>query len=354
MERRLGWDVGGAHLKAALFENGRLVGVWQEPSPLWRGLEHLDTALDRILAATGSVERHHLTMTGELADIFPDRASGVRVLCERLAARLGGELLVHAGPRGLLPPADAARHPALVGSANWHASAGFVADTVDTALFVDMGSTTTDIVPIAGGAVCNAGYTDSERLACGELVYQGFTRTSLMAVARSVPFKGRVAPLMAEHFATMADAARLAGHLDEADDQMPSADGRDKTPPHSRARLARMLGVDAADGIDEDWRAVAQALTEAQLRLVHDAASLVLSRGELAPEAPLVIAGTGRPLLRRLAQRLDRGVVDFADLADCRSGLREAASRAAPAVALAHMSRAAQRAAREMPVRPSA
>ncbi len=341
MERRLGWDVGGAHLKAALFENGRLVGVWQEPSPLWRGLEHLDTALDRILAATGGVERHHLTMTGELADIFPDRASGVRLLCERLAARLGGELLVHAGPRGLLPPADAARHPALVGSANWHASAGFVADTVDTALFVDMGSTTTDIVPIAGGAVCNAGYTDSERLACGELVYQGFTRTSLMAVARSVPFKGRVAPLMAEHFATMADAARLAGHLDEADDQMPSADGRDKTPAHSRARLARMLGVDAADGTDEDWRAVAQALTEAQLRLVHDAASLVLSRGELAPEAPLVIAGTGRPLLRRLAQRLDRGVVDFADLADCRSGLREAASRAAPAVALAHTSRAA-------------
>lgn len=335
MERRLGWDVGGAHLKAALFENGRLVGVWQEPSPLWRGLEHLDSALDRILAATGAVQRHHLTMTGELADIFQDRASGVRLLCQRLAARLGEELLVHAGPRGLLSAADAARHPEQVGSANWHASAAFIAHTVETALFLDMGSTTTDIVPIAGRAVRNAGYTDSERLACGELVYQGFTRTSLMAVARAVPFQGRMAPLMAEHFATMADAARLAGHLDEEDDQMPTADGRDKTPAHSRARLARMLGADAADGSDEDWRGVAQALTEAQLRLVHDALSLVLSRGDLAPDAPLVIAGTGRPLLRRLAQRLDRGVIEFADLADCRPGLREAASRAAPAVALA-------------------
>lgn len=335
MERRLGWDVGGAHLKAALSENGRIVGVWQEPSPLWRGLEHLDSALARILAATGPGGRHHLTMTGELADIFEDRASGVRQLCECLAARLDGDLLVYAGPRGLLPPPEAARQPDTVGSANWHASAAFVAGALDAALFLDMGSTTTDIVPVAGGAVRNGGYTDSQRLASGELVYQGFTRTSLMAVARAVPFKGRQAPLMAEHFATMADAARLAGYLTEADDQMPSADGRDKTPVHSRARLARMLGVDAADGTHEDWRMVAQALSEAQLRRIHDAVSTVLSRGDTPPEAPLVIAGIGRPLLRRLAQRLDRGVIDFADLVDCRSGLREAASRAAPVVSLA-------------------
>ena len=51
--------------------------------------------------------------------------------------------------------------------------------------------------------------------------------------------------------------------------------------------------------------------------------------------APVVVAGTGRPVLKRLAARLDRGVVDFPDLFDCPSELRDAVCRAAPAAALA-------------------
>ncbi|WP_246160686.1 hydantoinase/oxoprolinase family protein [Aureimonas fodinaquatilis] len=335
MTRRLGWDVGGAHLKAALHDEGRIVGVWQEPSPLWLGLDHLETALTNILAQTGPVAAHRLTMTGELADIFPDRLAGVQQLTHCLERRLGPDLAIYAGEKGLVPPQRATEFAALVGSANWHASAALVASRLQQGLLVDMGSTTTDIVPVSGGQICNIGYTDAERLAAGELVYQGFTRTSLMAVALNVPFRGRAAPVMAEHFATMADAQRLIGNFDETDDQMPSADGRDKSQAASRARLARMLGHDADDATSEEWTAVAGAFAEAQLRRIHDAALQVLSRGDIAADAPLILAGSGRPLLRRLAARLDRGVVDFADLADCRATLREAASRAAPAVALA-------------------
>ena len=61
----------------------------------------------------------------------------------------------------------------------------------------------------------------------------------------------------------------------------------------------------------------------------------MLSRGELSDDAPVVVAGAGRSVLKRLAARLDRGVVDFADLLDCRSDLRDATCRAAPAAALA-------------------
>ncbi len=335
MARRLGWDVGGAHLKAALFDGGRIVGVWQQPSPLWQGLGHLDTALDAILALAGDVPEHRLTMTGELADIFDSRADGVARLAARLAERLGPTLSIYAGPAGFVGAEAAARHFAMVGSANWHASAALAAQALPEAMLIDMGSTTTDIVPVGGGQVRNHGYTDSERMAAGELVYQGFTRTSLMAVANRVPFDGRTVPLMAEHFATMADAQRLAGQLDEGDDQMPTADGRGKTPAASRARLARMLGLDAQDADDAQWRGVAQAFVEAQLRRLHDAALQVLSRQPVGPDAPLVLAGIGRPLLARLADRLGRGIVDFGDLTEVPSALRAAASRAAPAVALA-------------------
>ena len=81
----------------------------------------------------------------------------------------------------------------------------------------------------------------------GELVYTGFTRTFLFGVASSAPVRGRLTPLMNEYFASIADVHRILGVLDEKDDKHPSADGKEKTVAGSIARLARMVGRDAAD-----------------------------------------------------------------------------------------------------------
>src|SRR6185503_1671515 len=95
-----------------------------------------------------------------------------------------------------------------VASANWHATASLTARARQDALFIDMGSTTTDIIPIAGGKVVARGATDAARMQAGELVYTGATRTFLMAVTGRVPFKGAWVPVMAEYFGSMADAHR--------------------------------------------------------------------------------------------------------------------------------------------------
>ncbi|WP_245413573.1 hydantoinase/oxoprolinase family protein [Mangrovicella endophytica] len=338
MARTLGFDVGGAHLKAALAEGKRILRVWQLPTPIWTGLEHLDRALETILSeatASGPIARHAVTMTGELSDIFADRAEGVERLTGILAGRLGEELAIYAGPDGFVAPDAATRHVRSIGSANWHASAALAAASLDEALFVDMGSTTTDIIPVSGGKVCAAGYTDAERLLTGELIYQGYTRTALMAVAAHVPVDGRATAVMNEYFATMADVQRLTDTLDEADDLHPAADGKAKTVAGSQARLARMVGRDAAESADEAWERLAWVFAEAQLRHLHDGVLQVLSRLILSDEAPVVIAGTGRPVLRRLAARLNRGVVDYSDLFDCARDAREALSRAGPAAAVA-------------------
>ena len=43
----IGWDVGGAHLKAALLgPDGALQQVLQVPCPLWRGLHELELAIE--------------------------------------------------------------------------------------------------------------------------------------------------------------------------------------------------------------------------------------------------------------------------------------------------------------------
>ena len=47
----IGWDVGGAHLKAALLNaEGHLVKVLQVPCALWHGLNELETAIDEVLS----------------------------------------------------------------------------------------------------------------------------------------------------------------------------------------------------------------------------------------------------------------------------------------------------------------
>jgi probable H4MPT-linked C1 transfer pathway protein len=334
----LGLDLGGAHLKAALAQDGRVLMVRQVPCRLWEGLDRLGPAFDAALAGLPQPGRVALTMTGELADLFADRASGVRALIGAVQARFAGTpLTIWAGREGFLGPDSAAARPAAVASANWLATATLVARRLGDGLLVDIGSTTTDILPLAGGEVRCAAHADAGRLASGELVYQGLTRTPAMAIAAAAPFAGRMVPLMNEHFATAADLWRLLGKLGEAHDQHPAADNGPKTAEASARRLARMLGADLADADMAAWRHLAAFLAEAQLRRIEDACRLVLSRQPLPPDAPLVGAGCGRPLVAELARRLGR---PWRDLGSLLPGAPADAATSAPALAVALLAEA--------------
>jgi probable H4MPT-linked C1 transfer pathway protein len=332
----IGWDIGGVHLKAARAESGRIVKAVQLSAPLRGGVELLTTAFGRAKDELGGAERHVATMTGELADTFASRAEGVECLAMLAARELSGApLSIYAGPAGYVAPEAAQKHAVLVASANWHACASYVASRCRDALFIDMGSTTTDVIPIVGGLVAARGYTDAERLATCELVYGGLVRSFLMAGAERVPFRGAWTTLINENFANMADVNRILGALPDGADQMPTADGREKTPAASRARLARMVGRDAADADDWQWRGLARWLAEAQLHAVADGAMLVLSRANLDPDAPVVGAGTGIAVIAELARRLGRAYVPFEGLLDAPPAVRTRASHCAPAAALA-------------------
>ncbi len=332
-----GWDIGGAHIKVVQVDGaGCLRRAIQRPCTLWRGLEHLETALAALDDELLGSALHGVTMTGELVDLFADRAEGVGRLIEAMQAHYpGGRLRFYAGEAGFLSPHGAAAAPRQVASANWHATARYLAEACGAGLLVDIGSTTTDIIPFANGKVRAAGYTDEERLVVEELVYTGATRTPVMALAASVPFGGARQRLMAEYFATAADVHRLTGELPEDADQHPTADGRGKSEGESAARLARMLGRDLDSAGMAHWQHLARHLAERQRRLIQDAIERVLSRATLPEEAPFIGAGVGRFLLPELARRLGRGCRDFAELMRGEAGLREWAARAAPAAAVA-------------------
>ncbi|MFL6622829.1 MAG: hydantoinase/oxoprolinase family protein [Sulfurifustaceae bacterium] len=338
-----GWDLGGAHLKAAAVNgDGSVERVIVLPCPLWLGMHHLEAAAAEALALLkGGSRRHALTLTGELADIFRDRREGVRTLVQFMAARLPDkELLVYAGSAGFCAPDAVAQRPEQVASANWLAAATYTASRLACGLFVDIGSTTTDIVLVSAGRVHNRGYTDHERLHYEEIVYTGAVRTPVAALAERVPFAGEWMPLMAEQFATTADVHRLTSALPANADLLPAADNGPKTMEGSARRLARMIGFDGDAAPLIAWRRLACYVSELQLRRVQAACERALSRGVVQDPVPIIGAGVGRFLAQQLSVRLRSSYVDFGSLVQAAElAERTRAADCAPAVAVAQLAR---------------
>ncbi len=333
----IGWDLGGAHIKAArLGSGGRVERVAQLPCALWRGLAELHTALDLALTELGTAETHAVTMTGEMADLFPSRAEGVRTLVAEMDKRCGaGDLRFFNTSAGFCSADEAVNTPLRVASANWLASAAVVAAFEPNALFVDVGSTTTDLIPIRGGRIRVRGRDDATRLVSGELVYAGVVRTPVMAMAETVPFGGVRVPLIAEWFAAAADVYRLTRQLPEGADQHPTADGGEKSIAGSARRLARMIGRDVESADLEHWRDLASWLAGAQAQRLQTAAERLLSDEPLPPDAPVIAAGVGRFLATDLARALGCRVVEFGALLPARADQRDRVSDCAPAAAVA-------------------
>jgi len=346
MQSIIGWDIGGAHLKGARCEDGRIVKVVQVASPLWLGLDELHRAFAEAKAILGDADHHVATMTGELADAFASREAGVSGLAQIAAADLQTQdIRFYAGAKGFVALADVAGHFADIASANWHASASLIGLTHHNALFVDMGSTTTDLISIIDAKVKTLGTTDASRLAHGELVYAGVVRSFLMSSgARFVPFEGRWVPLMNEWFASTSDIYRVLGELPEEADLMATADNAPKTIEASAIRIARMLGYDGHEYDLPAWQRLAAYFAEVQLRDLTDGCHLILSRGEIATDAPIIGAGAGRFVVKRLAQRLQRAFIDYADLIPTSAEVKEKAPDCAPACAVALLAASALRA----------
>ena len=314
-----GWDIGGAHVKACLLADGALRDVAQWPCPLWQGMEHLDAALalarSRWAGDWDAGLDHAATMTGEMVDLFPDRGQGVARIADRLAQSLGGSLRLFDADGDWRAPHEAAECWRGIASANWQATARVLAARVGDGVLVDIGSTTTDLIPLRAGRVAAQGASDAERLATGELVYQGVVRTPLCALGPRVRWRGASVNVMNEFFATSADVYRLTGELDPAHDQAASADGRGKDAGATRQRLARMVGRDALEASPSEWLALALWWKDAQLAEIEAQLLRVCAGAGLDGAAPLIVAGCGAFLGAELARRTGRPSFRYADVA---------------------------------------
>lgn len=300
----IGWDVGGAHLKAVLLDqSGQVLAATQVFCPLWRGLRELEFAIDHILLEFGA-DRHVVTMTGELADIFPDRCAGVQQIAATMSAKLQGRVSYFAGRQGFVPHEAVAQHWADIASMNWYASVAYVAQRANRALFVDIGSTTTDIAMIENGQPHIQGYTDAARMQSDELVYTGVVRTPLMVMAQKIPFAGTMTNVAAEYFATAADVYTLTSELNPAENMAETADGADKSIEACACRIARMVGCDTADAPLSTWIELAAAFKNTQLSQIRQALQKHMHLFHDRKDLQLIGAGTGTFLAAQLASML--------------------------------------------------
>ena len=331
----LGWDIGGANLKVALVgDDGQSEpAVAEQPFPLWRDPDGLAAVLAKTAGRVGGardIRAMAVTMTAELADCFATKREGVAFVLDALRAAFPGvEQWVYGVDGRFRSAAEARQRPLEVAAANWKASGTLVARTFPDALFLDVGSTTTDIIPIVAGTVAVEGTTDPARLLSGELVYTGALRTPVCAIVRSVPFERRRCRIAAEHFAVAADVHRWLERIDDAGYVCETPDGRGRSRAESGARIARMIGADLEMLGPADITAIAAHVARAQLRQIKSGIRQVMRR--LGPAAPrvAVLAGQGTFLARPAAEELGLTARDLAD------EMGRAAARAAPAAAVA-------------------
>jgi probable H4MPT-linked C1 transfer pathway protein len=325
----IGWDIGGVNTKVARAELGRLVAVRQHPYELQRAPHALVAVLRELAAAVGAdATAHAVTMTAELSQMFRTKAEGVSFVLDAVEAAFPRALIRVFGVDGAFREiADARERPLVVAAANWAATAAVVGASHPDAILVDVGTTTTDIIPIVAGRVVPRGVTDPSRLASGELVYTGALRTPVEAVVSEVPVAGVMTGVSAEGFALVGDVHVWRGDLIPADYTVMPPDGRPVTRESAGERIRRVVCADRDLLDDSAVTVMAEAIALAQIERIASAISRVATRHPSPTTA--VVTGLGAFLGEAAARLAGLTIIPLS------AELGGPAARCAPAAAVA-------------------
>lgn len=314
-----GWDVGGANIKVARHLGGSLCpSTIERVFPLWREPRRLAGILSEMAREFGEPDGvMGVTMTAELADCFETKREGVSVVLDAFEEAFPGIPIRVFGVDGSFRTIPEARvQPLSVAAANWMATATIAARECPDAVLIDVGSTTTDIVPLVAGRVAALGRTDMDRLREGELVYTGAIRTPVCAILDVVSLGGRPYRVASEVFAIAADAHRWLGLFGEAGYASETPDGGGRDREAASRRLARMVCADREMLDDDAIDRIAIAVVDAQVRAIRGGIEQVLERAGCPAGSTALSIGRGAYLGRTAAEAAGLRVGDDVALPD--------------------------------------
>ncbi|QDT58170.1 hypothetical protein SV7mr_06590 [Stieleria bergensis] len=350
----LGVDLGGANLKYVSLEGRAHCTAF----PMWTDYQRLASQLQLDLQEHYP-GRHQVaaTMTGELADCFVDRQQGVDHIAQALvsackALHWPAPAFYHVDGT-FHDEAETRAHCDRAAASNWHGLANFVAkvsrwDAVEclsdlmqqltaaptsahsTALLIDIGSTTSDLIPLKNGDIASSSATDFDRLKERSLVYLGCQRTAVCSLIEQLPFAGTMVPVMRELFATMDDVRLLTGHQAENNHDFDSADGKARGRLEAANRMARMIGLDHRNVSMQDAESMAHHIHQQAQSVLTAAIDTLIANEQTTENAIWLISGHGMDLLSEArSKHSGTRMVSLQDI------LGPEVSRSAPAFAIA-------------------
>ena len=304
----LGFDIGGANTKAAYLRSRMgLVTEFRTASeyfPFWKRdmqqLRDLLVTIKHTLAGSVKIDSVVVTMTAELSDIFPTKRDGVfQILDAVVDAFESTHIWVLDTDANLKSIEEAKEEPLKVASANWVATGWMVAQHIRDCVIIDVGSTSTSIIPVINGKIAAKGKTDLEKLIAGELVYTGSLRTNIATIVQKIPLRDGLARVSSELFAQSGDVHLILRHIAEAEYTSDTADGRDQNRANSLARLARTICADSKMLTESELIDIAKYIYDQQLQQIAEGITQVYSN--LGPNAkasiPAVVTGLGKDFL---------------------------------------------------------
>jgi probable H4MPT-linked C1 transfer pathway protein len=338
----IGLDIGGANTKAALItsQNGKLqsVKVIVEYFPIWKESQNLVSMLSTLAKQLkiGQLDALGVTMTAELSDAYVTKREGVHQILASVKQAFPNQPIFVLDTQSKMISIKAAEEtPLSVAAANWVATGWLISQKISDCIIVDVGSTSTSIIPILNGRVVANGKTDLDKLLFGELVYTGSLRTNVAAMVNHIPVKGGVAGVSSEFFALSADVHLVLGNISEKQYICETADGRGKTLSEALARLARVVCADTEMLTQQEIFNIAKYIYNQQIQQVSECLAKVYKNMEtqIPSKIPVVVTGLGKDFIARAAAEKN-GIGMIIDLA---SLIHNDAAYATPAFGVALM-----------------
>lgn len=313
----VGLDIGGANIKAVKLKyvNGRVsvTNSIREYFPIWiRGRESLVPKLREIrerLRVRAGEYVVSATMTAELSDIYRFKREGVEDIVnsvQKVYDDSANMFFINVYGK-LVSAKEALNDPLNIASANWAASGWYLSKLYKNCILIDIGSTTTTIVPIVNGKINVKGYNDPEKLAYGELVYLGVLRTNVVAITDKIPYKGLLARVSSEKFALSGDVFLVLGKIREKEYTTETADGRGISFKECVERLSRIPCGDIEILSKQETIEIARYIYERAVFRIFEALLQVktrlISEGSVVEKFPIIVAGLGEFLAEEAAKR---------------------------------------------------
>ncbi|WP_458403028.1 hydantoinase/oxoprolinase family protein [Methanobrevibacter sp.] len=305
--RIAGFDIGGANTDLAVidFEDGEIRNIEVDFAylPMWSNNDDLSGVLVDLIekiCPLNEIDAVGVSMTAELVDAYDTKKDGVLDVVKKCEDTFSCPV-AYVGVDGMLSRDEIEKTPLKAAAANWIATAQIATLISDNCIFIDTGSTTTDIIPIKNGAECAVGKSDFDRSATGELVYTGTLRTNLASFLDKVELNGKEYRVASELFAQTADVYTVLDLITEDDYVCDTFDGQSKSKTDCAKRIARVVCADLEMLSMDDIVEMSRFIHQKQIEQIADGLKQVADAQNLNL---IVTTGLGKDILDKPAAEL--------------------------------------------------